>query len=311
VASAQDEGRHDADGDRWWGESWYFDFAAADGSLGGYVRLGFYPNQKVAWWWAYLVGEGRPLVALRAHEVPMPKKGLEVRDDGLWACLTAETPHDHWSVGMEAFGVAFDDPADAYRGERGDRVPFGLDLEWEASAPVFDYPGVTRYEQACTVYGDILVGDERLSFEGPGERDHSWGQRDWWRHEWCWTSGALDDGTRYHGCAVEVGPDARYLPGFVAGASGELEGFYGWDLETALGPEGLPRSARMQLGGLDLDVTPIEFAPILLTDPFEGRVSRFPRAMCRVQAADGRAGVSWTEWNQPQRETTLSARDQR
>jgi hypothetical protein len=300
VADPQDEGRHRPDDDRWWSESWYFDFAARDGSLGGYVRLGFYPNQKVAWWWAYLVGADRPLIALRAHEVPFPKRGLEVRDEGLWACLTAETPNDHWSVGMEAFAVSLDDPLDAYRGERGDRVAFGLDLEWEAVAPVFDYPGVTRYEQSCNVYGEILVGEERIIFDGPGQRDHSWGRRDWWELNWCWTAGALADGRRYHGCSVEVG-DTRYTPGYVAAPGGELTGIYGWDLGTSLGEEGLPTEAKMQIGPLDLRVTPTAFAPILLTDDEGGRVSRFPRAMCRVEAADGQSGVAWTEWNQPQR----------
>jgi hypothetical protein len=43
-------------------------------------------------------------------------------------------------------------------------------------------------------------------------------------------------------------------------------------------------------------------APILLDDG-EGRVGRFPRSMCRFVADDGRAGVGWTEWNQPPRES--------
>ena len=30
--------------ERLWGESWYFDFANREGTLGGYVRLGLYPN---------------------------------------------------------------------------------------------------------------------------------------------------------------------------------------------------------------------------------------------------------------------------
>jgi hypothetical protein len=299
VADDRDEGRHPPGDDRWWSESWYFDYAARDGSLGGYVRLGYYPNQRVAWWWAYLVGAGRPLVARRAHEVPVPKRGLEVRDEGLWACLTAETPNQHWSVGMEAFAAALDDPLDAYRGERGERVPFGLDLEWEAAAPVFDYPGVTRYEQSCTVYGEILVGEERLAFEGLGQRDHSWGPRDWWRFGWCWTSGALSDGTRYHGSSVEAG-GGRYTPGYVVSPAGELTPVYDWTVETQLGDEGLPIESAMRLGPLDLRVTPEGLAPILLVDEAGGRISRFPRALCRVEATDGATGFGWTEWNQPQ-----------
>ena len=40
-----------------------------------------------------------------------PRQGLEVRADGLWGELMCETPLEHWSYGLEAFGVALDDPA--------------------------------------------------------------------------------------------------------------------------------------------------------------------------------------------------------
>jgi hypothetical protein len=44
----------------------------------------------------------------------------------------------------------------------------------------------------------------------------------------------------------------------------------------------------------------VAFAPVLLDDG-TGRLSRFPRALCRFRdPATGRAGVGWTEWNQPQ-----------
>ena len=53
------------------------------------------------------------LVAVRDHEVPLPRTGLEVRADGLWGELVCETPLEHWSIGLEAFGLGYDDPADA------------------------------------------------------------------------------------------------------------------------------------------------------------------------------------------------------
>ena len=70
--TARDEGRHLPGTDALWGESWYHDFAAADGSYGGYLRLGLYPNQKLAWYWVHLVRDGEPLVVVRDHEVPCP-----------------------------------------------------------------------------------------------------------------------------------------------------------------------------------------------------------------------------------------------
>ena len=71
--------------ERLWGESWYFDFIDRDGTLGGYVRLGLYPNLGVAWYWACLVGEGRPLVTVIDHEVPLPKAPV-ARDPRRRAC---------------------------------------------------------------------------------------------------------------------------------------------------------------------------------------------------------------------------------
>ena len=216
---------------------------------------------------------------VRDHEAPLPSAAaLELRSEGLWAEITCETSLEHWSIGMEAFGVALDDPADAYRGERGTRLPFGMDLEWEAFGPIYEYPQpMTRYEQACMVHGEVLVGNERLPIDAVGERDHSWGVRDWWAIPWCWTSGRLDDGTAFHASKPLV---------------------EGVSVETEKDDEGVAVQASMRVGPLSLSVTPVAHAPLAL-EASDGRVSRFPRSMCRLATDDGRTGVGWTEWNQP------------
>jgi hypothetical protein len=298
VPEAADEGRHPPGDEQLWSESWYFDFASADAALGGYVRLGFYPNLGVAWYWAMLVGEGRPLLAVRDHEVELPRgRSLEVRAEGLWSALNCETAHEHWSIGLEAFAAAMDDPAEAYHGERGDRVGLGFDLEWEAEAAPYDYPGVTRYEQPCRVHGEVLAGSERIEFDGIGQRDHSWGQRDWWSYQWCWTSGRLEDGTAFHASGVDLTPELRYATGYVAPRPDAREAIDHFEAPTEVAGEGLPVSARMTIGTLGLQVEPVAHAPVLLVAP-DGRSSRFPRSMCRFTAADGRPGVGWTEWLQ-------------
>ncbi|MBV8161289.1 MAG: hypothetical protein JO265_10235, partial [Acidimicrobiia bacterium] len=291
---AGDEGRHDPDpADQLWNESWYFDFATADGRLGGYVRIGLYPNLGTTWYWAYLVGAGRPLVAVHDHDVPLPKgAGLELRTEGLWADTVCETALEHWSVNLESFAVALDDPADAYHGERGDRVVLGLDLEWVEAAPAQMSAGLPRYEQACTVQGEVLVGDERIPVDAHGERDHSWGHRDWWTMPWCWTAGRLDDGTAFHAFRPLI--DIPFASGFVALPDVEVHDVEVHDVDrfevdTELGAEDLPASAAMELADLRLKVTPTAHAPILLEAP-DGRVSRFPRSLCRFETAapDGR-----------------------
>ena len=56
--------------------------------------------------------------------------------------------------------------------------------------------------------------------------------------------------------------------------------------------------ATIEVGPHRLDVEPIAWSPVLLVSE-DGRESRFPRALCRVQDAAGRSGLGWIEFNQP------------
>lgn len=300
VVAGEDEHRHEPGPEPLWNESWYMDFTDLDGRVGGYVRLGLYPNLGVSWYWACLVGRDDTLVTVIEHQAPVPPgRSLEIRTEGLWADHTVETALDHFTLGCEAFAVRLDDPADVYGPMRGARVPFALDLEWETEGEPYAYPGVTRYEVPCRVHGEIQVEDERIEFDGTGQRDHSWGVRDWWTFGWVWTSGRLDDGTRFHGSDIRV-PELDYAPGYIQSPGHPLATFDVVQAEEDLGEHGFPSRGSVRLGELSLEIEPVAFSPVLLSAP-DGRVSRFPRALCRFREADGtRAGVGWTEWNQPQ-----------
>jgi hypothetical protein len=95
------------------------------------------------------------VVVVRDDEVAPPKREdvLVIRADGLWAELLCETPGEHWSVGLEAFGVRFDDEAEAAASDRGERVAVGFDLEWETPD---------------RVVGEILVGRARYELDARG-----------------------------------------------------------------------------------------------------------------------------------------------
>lgn len=297
VVAASDEARHEGAEGELWNESWYLDFATPDGALGGYARLGLYPNIGVAWWWACFVREGEPLLLVRHHEVDLPRSAtLEVRAEGLWGAMYCETPLEHWTVGLEAFAVGLDDPRDALGHERGELTPLGFDLEWETVAPAYAYPGVSRYEVSCRVTGEVLVGDEALTVDAWGQRDHSWGNRDWWSFPWCWTAGRLDDGTAFHASRPEI-PGVEYQPGYVAlaGATTEASQFV---VDTTFDTGGLPERADMRLHDLAMEVTPLRHGPVRLEAP-DGRVGHLARALCRFDDADGRSGYGWGEWNRP------------
>jgi hypothetical protein len=123
--------------------------------------------------------------------------------------------------------------------------------------------------------------------------------RDWWQFGWVWTAGALEDGTRFHSARIRVPGLEDYAPGYVQAADGTRTQIERCLADEVLGADGLPTEATFTCGELELAIEPVAFSPVHLIDEHDGRTGRFPRALCRFRAADGRTGVGWTEWNQP------------
>ena len=158
---------------RLWAESWYGDFAALDGSIGGYVQLTLWPNLGRSWFWSALVGPDRQPVYLVETDAPLPRPStLELRAPGLWTEFIEQIPGEHFTADLEAFAVALDDAEEVFGLGWGDRVPFGLELEWEAEAGRPD-----------SVHGLVLVGEESFELDGQGRRFHWEGVPFWWDEE--------------------------------------------------------------------------------------------------------------------------------
>lgn len=299
AVTAGDESRHEPGPGVLWHEAFALDFSRDDGT-GGSVRLDLYPNQGIAWYWAHVVTPERGPVAVRDHEVPMPRgDAFLARADSLWSDLVCETPMEHWSIGLEAFGVRLDAPGDAYRGEMGERLPVGLDLEWEAYTPACSRaepgdPSGVQYAQAGIVHGEVLLGAERIAFEGRGERTHEWGERDWWTSGWHRSSFQVGDGLAVD---VALAEDTGDVTGFVWRAGDELRPTTRMLLETHLGPDAIPTAARLVIDDeLEVDVEVVGAAPVPLLAP-DGRTARLPRALCRFETVEG-TGTGWGEWLQ-------------
>ena len=153
-------------------ESWLLEFAS-DPGVSGFVRLELRRDENVAWFWSYLiVPDVDGVVVVRDHDVPLPRVRLELRADGLWTEFTCETPDEHWTFGLEAFGVRLDDPEDALAGEIGERLPVGFDLEWEVDAAAGVHPG-------GLVHGEVLVGRNRWAVDTSGTFTPTAGRTDW------------------------------------------------------------------------------------------------------------------------------------
>ncbi len=179
VLGPADELRHAPSGDdREWCEVFTLDFVAFDAGAAGSVALVLHPARGACTFWACLVGRDRQFLTIVEPELALPRD-LELRAPGLWAEIQCLVPFDHVMFGLEAFAVGLDDPADALGKLWGDRVPFGIDLEWDTASPE-DVRPIARtdshgYEMPCLVHGEVLVADERIEFDGFGSRAHHWG----------------------------------------------------------------------------------------------------------------------------------------
>lgn len=263
--------------DRLWGESWYFDFASPDAAAGGFVRVGDYPNLGRRWWWAYVVVG--PHAVGCALDRPQP-----VRREPPWRLadpslrMSLEPSADGWRISV-------DGRADGARDSCEDS--FSLDLTWRARADAYHYTGGHRLEQPGWANGTVRVDGRSVPLDGPGQRDHSWGVRDWWRFGWTWCAGWLADETRFQATALNargrIAPDGYLMP-------------------SAQPPRPV-RSLTLDEDSVTLDGTALRFADVAqvtidLRAP-DGRTGRLRRSLSRVQADGTRVGVGWREHNRP------------
>lgn len=170
-----DEGRHD---DAPGAESWGFELVA--GGASGVVRVTLDPGHGRTACLVDLVLPvvGRVIVADEDVPTPRPYAGLDLRTDGLWASLYCETPFEHWTLGLEAFGLRVDgdvDESGSWDTLVGERIPVGFDLEWELRGPPEPLVDGAGYAQAGAMTGEVLVGRDRFPIEGSARRDHWWG----------------------------------------------------------------------------------------------------------------------------------------
>lgn len=118
---------------------------------------------------------GADPVVVVEFDVPIPSRGWEIRASGLWADHICESPMDHWSYGLEAFGLAIDDPGELLGNAMGLRVPLGWELEFEARAEALQTGTARRYGQIGSVHGLLLEKSETTEIDGYGVRSHWWG----------------------------------------------------------------------------------------------------------------------------------------
>jgi hypothetical protein len=303
VPSADDERAHPPGAETLWSESWYADFVDEGQAIGGWFRLGLMPNENIAWINALLCGPDIPTIAVNDFQVALPGDPDAVKTDAIELTHAATEPLQTYHLRLHGSGQAFDDPSALLRGEAGRPVEMSMDLVWTTVGTPYLYRLTPRYEIPCTVSGTVGFDTSAIEVAGvAGQRDHSWGVRDWWSMDWVWSALHLHDGTHLHGVDLRIPGAPPIGVGYIQPPEAPLVELAGVTARETFGDNGLPVTTELTLtpGDLTAAVQIMGHAPVLLTST-DGRVSQFPRAWATVNTADGRTGVGWLEWNRNRR----------
>ncbi len=185
MIEARDEWLHEVGADPAWQESFYFNWADPNGRSFTLARTGyrFHPRKT----------DGL-VISLRDGALELFYGPADLDHEG--DCREEDPAH-----GMRAgdLVVTMLEPLRKWRLViEGDR---GMDVVFEARTPAFDYHAEgplaatmtgSHFEQSGRVTGWTHFGDTRHEIDALGQRDKSWGVRDWDRLEgWNWISGQL------------------------------------------------------------------------------------------------------------------------
>ncbi|GLE52610.1 ecdysteroid 22-kinase family protein [Mycobacterium montefiorense] len=297
--SEDDELAHVPTGESLWSESWYADFVDAAEGFGGWFRIGLVANQQAAWVQVLLCGPDLPTVAVLDYEMPLPSDPWVLRTDAFEIGHAASAPLQTYRVDVRAQGQSYSDPSAILRGEPGTPVDMTMNLVWSTDGTPYKYRVTTRYEIPCTVTGTVTVNDTIYRMDSvPGQRDHSWGVRDWWSMDWMWSALHLDDGTHLHGLDINIPNVAPVGIGYIQDPDRNVTELHTVTNPRAFQDNGLPLKMSLSLnpGGISGEVDIRGHAPVLLTGP-DGQLSEFARAWVSIDTTDGRTGVGWMEWN--------------
>src|SRR5271156_6590917 len=297
--STDDESAHTATDEPLWSESWYADFADAAQGFGGWLRLGLIPNQQTAWLHALLCGPDLPTVAVVDFEVPLPADPWTLHTGAIDFTHSADKPLRTYRMTLRGRGESYQDPGGLLRAEPGTPAEVEIDLEWTTDGTPYQYRLTLRYEIPCTVSGTVTIDGDRYTVDSvPGQRDHSWGVRDWWSMDWVWSALHLADGTHVQAVDIRIPGVPPVGVGYVQDRAGTVTELHTIAPRETFDANGLPVSATLAVDPGDIKATvDVRGHAQLRLVALDGRPSQFPRVWATVSTADGRTGVGWLEWN--------------
>jgi hypothetical protein len=154
-----------------WRESYYFNWVDLDSGISGFSTIGLLPNASKREFVFALFYEDKREAYFVEPDGPVSQDFHESLSDGVLSYEVVE-PFKEWRI--------------LYRGTN-----LKVDIQWIARFPAYDFgqgSGTSwagHFEQSGIPIGTIKFPDGKVvEFKGLGERDKSWGARDWHIESW-------------------------------------------------------------------------------------------------------------------------------
>jgi len=180
-----------------WNESFYFSFYDRGNDICGFMRLGLKPNKNEKMLFCFFMMPDGSMVGTK-EAVEFDGNDLTVKG------MTFEKVEDE-----KVWNLRFDGDLPMHTKGEDSVVKVKFDLRFEGLNPMFNYHDCVtgdkeamaaavaseHLEQMVKVLGPLKVGERDLYIKGLGERDHSWGERDWTApRAWVWLTCQFNEG---------------------------------------------------------------------------------------------------------------------
>jgi hypothetical protein len=231
-----------------WNESFYFNVYDLESNVCMFMRIGLKPNMDERSAFCFIMMPDGSMVGIKATTA-LCDGALEV--NGLR--FTMIDDEMRWRLSFDGTMYTED-----HGGPRPVRVHFNL--EFEARNEVFDYRECVdgegerlsqqvaseHLEQFGRMFGSLQVGPDRYAINGLGERDHSWGVRDWNApKKWVWLTAQFSDRAAFNLTKLYV-EGGEVTAGFIH-LDGRNIPLVKADIRTVLNPDGGPHSLGLSL----------------------------------------------------------------
>lgn len=181
----EDEEIHRPEKDKYWQESWYFNWADTSKNIFGLTRIGLRFNENRTDGLVLTIKDGKPHFIYPAVNIPYNGE-IYKASDGITAKglkYKMKKPFKKWTLILDGRSH--------------------MKLDWEAFTPPHDFhtggdlpPNVagSHFEQSGCVNGYVCFKGREIKINALGQRDKSWGTRDWSGIEgWSWISAQFNE----------------------------------------------------------------------------------------------------------------------